>query len=156
MVLRWSGGFEIPAQMGIARRFRTRRRGLRSWVVDELPHYSGPIDPANRKTFGALLSLAGLASMALATALLLAALSTPALAVRLDGGGSFPPGSAAAVHTAQAEVIAAALLVVLATVLAFSTIAVRSAIGWRLIGGLTLVALVAAVPLLWFTFAMAF
>jgi hypothetical protein len=124
--------------------------------VDEPSRYSGPIDPANRNTFGALVSLVGLASMALATLLLLAALGTPALAVRLDGDGTFPPGSGAAVHTAQAEVIAAAALTVLATILAFTTVAFRSAIGWRLIGGLTLLALVAVVPLLWFTFALAF
>jgi hypothetical protein len=123
--------------------------------VDEVPHYSGPIDPANRNTFGALLSLVGLASMALAALLLLMALGTPALAVRLDGG-SFPPNSGAAVHTAQTEVIAAAALIILATVLALTTVGFRSAIGWRLVGGLTLLALIAVVPLLWFTFAMAF
>lgn len=93
--------------------------------------------------------------MALAILLLLMALGTPALAVRLDGG-FYPPDSSAAVHTAQTEVVGAAALIILATVLALTAVIVRSAIGWRLIGGLTLLALLVVVPLLWFTFTLAF
>jgi hypothetical protein len=105
--------------------------------VDEPPLYTGPIDPRNRSFLGACLSLVGLASMALATLLLLITVGSPALAFKLEAG-FYPPDSGSAVHSARTEVVVAAVLIVLSTVLALVAVIFRSAIGWRLIGGINL------------------
>ena len=123
--------------------------------MDEPSGYTGPLEAANRNIVAACLSLAGLGSMALATLSLVMALGDPALASRFDGG-SYPSGSGSEVHSAQTEVVAAVVLIVLATVLAGIAVAFRSALVWRLIAGISLLALVGVVPLLWFTFNLAF
>lgn len=98
-----------------------------------MPHYTGPIDPANRNIFGAFLSLAGLGTMMVATLLLLMAVSNPALAFKLETG-VFPPLSESAVQSARTEVVIAAVLVVLSTASALTAVVFRSTIAWRLIG----------------------
>ncbi len=123
--------------------------------VDEMPHYTGPIDPANRNIFGACLSLVGLGSMMIATLLLLMAESTPALAFRLEAG-FFPPLSESAVQSARTEVVIATVLIVLATVSAVTAVVFRSTVAWRLIGGVTLLALIVVGPLLWVCYDLAF
>ncbi|MCA2264719.1 hypothetical protein [Mycobacterium marseillense] len=123
--------------------------------MDEMPHYTGPIDPANRNIFGACLSLVGLGSMMIATLLLLMAESTPALAFRLEAG-FFPPLSESAVQSARTEVVIATVLIVLATVSAVTAVVFRSTVAWRLIGGVTLLALIVVGPLLWVCYDLAF
>jgi len=123
--------------------------------VDEMPHYTGPIDPANRNIFGACLSLVGLGSMMIATLLLLTAESTPALAFKLEAG-FLPPLSESAVQSARTMVVIAAALIVLSTVSALTALVFRSTIAWRLIGGVTLLALFVVGPLLWVCYDMAF
>ena len=123
--------------------------------MDEPSGYTGPLADANRNIVAACLSLAGLGSMALATVSLLMALGSPALASRFDAG-SYPPGSGSEVHSVQSEVVVAVVLIVLATVLAAIAVGFRSALVWRLIAGISLLALVGVVPLLWFTFTLAF
>lgn len=138
-------------------------RALRVWPgrspydleVDEMPRYTGPIDPANRNIFGACLSLAGLGLMMIATLLLLMAESTPALAFKLEAG-FFPPLSESAVQSARTEIIIAAVLIVLATMSAATAVVFRSTIAWRLIGGVTLLALIVVGPLLWVCCDIAF
>lgn len=120
-----------------------------------MPHYTGPIDPANRNIFGACLSLLGLGTLMLATLLLLMAGSNPALAFKLEAG-FFPPLSESAVQSARTEVVIAAVLIVLSTVSALTAVVFRSTIAWRLIGGLTLLALIVVGPLLWVCYDMAF
>ncbi|ASW88515.1 hypothetical protein MMARJ_36740 [Mycobacterium marseillense] len=120
-----------------------------------MPHYTGPIDPANRNIFGACLSLVGLGSMMIATLLLLMAESTPALAFRLEAG-FFPPLSESAVQSARTEVVIATVLIVLATVSAVTAVVFRSTVAWRLIGGVTLLALIVVGPLLWVCYDLAF
>lgn len=93
--------------------------------------------------------------MMLATLLLLVAESTPALAFRLETG-FFPPLSESAVQSARTEVVIAAVLVVLAAVSSLTAVVFRSTIAWRLIGGVTLLALVVVGPLLWVCYDMAF
>lgn len=120
-----------------------------------MPRYTGPIDPCNRNIFGACLSLVGLATMVLATLLLLIALSNPALAFRLEAG-FFPPLSESAVQSARTEVVVAAVLTVLSSASAVAAVIFRSTITWRLIGGVTLLALILVGPLLWVCYDMAF
>lgn len=123
--------------------------------VDEMPHYTGPIDPANRNIFGACLSLAGLGTMMIATLLLLTAESTPALAFKLEAG-FFPPLSESAVQSARTEVVIAAVLIVLSTAASLTAVVFRSTTAWRLIGGVTLLALIVVGPLLWVCYDLAF
>ncbi|OBJ23649.1 hypothetical protein [Mycobacterium sp. 1245801.1] len=123
--------------------------------MDEMPHYTGPIDPANRNIFGACLSLIGLATMILALLLLLTVSSNRALAFKLEAG-FFPPSSESAVQSARTEVVIAAVLIVLSTASAITAVIFRSTIAWRLIGGVTLLALLLAGPLLWVCYDMAF
>jgi hypothetical protein len=125
------------------------------WLVDEQPLYTGPLEPANRNILGACLSLVGLASLALTTILLLVALGSPALAFKMEAG-FYPPDSGSAVRSARSGIVTAAVLIVLSTVLAVSAVIFRSSIAWRLIGGITLLALIVAVPLLWFDYSLAF
>lgn len=125
------------------------------WVVDAMPHYTGPIDPRNRNIFGACLSLVGLATMMLALVLLVTVEGNPALAFKLEAG-FFPPLSDSAVQSARIEVVIAAVLTVLATVSAMTAVIFRSTIAWRLIGGVTLLALTLVGPLLWVCYDMAF
>ena len=120
-----------------------------------MPHYSGPINPGNRNTFGACLSLAGLGAMMLAILLLLIAASNRALAFKLEAG-FFPPLSEAAVQSARTEIVIAAVLTVLATASAATAVIFRSTIAWRIIGGVTLLALLLVGPLLWVCYDMAF
>lgn len=120
-----------------------------------MPHYTGPIDPRNRNIFGACLSLVGLATMVLALLLLLMAESNRALAFKLEAG-FFPPLSESAVQSARTEVVISAVLTVLSTASALAAVIFRSTIAWRLIGGLTLLALVLVGPLLWVCCDMAF
>lgn len=128
---------------------------LTIWIVDEMPHYTGPIDPRNRNIFGACLSLVGLATMMLAILLLLTATSNRALAFKLEAG-FFPPLSESAVQSARTEIIIAAVLTLLATASALTAVTFRSTTAWRLIGGVTLLALVLVGPLLWVCYDMAF
>ncbi|MDM4139690.1 MULTISPECIES: hypothetical protein [Mycobacterium] len=123
--------------------------------MDEMPHYTGPIDPANRNVFGACLSLFGLGTMMLALLLLLTAESNRAVAFRLEAG-FFPPLSESAVQSARTEIVIAAVLVVLSTASALTAVIFRSTIAWRLIGGVTLLALILVGPLLWVCYDMAF
>lgn len=123
--------------------------------MDEIPHYTGPIDPANRNAFGACLSLVGSVTMMLALILLLMATNNPALAFKLESG-FFPPLSEAAVQSARTEVVIAAVLTVLATASAVTAVIFRSRMAWRLIGGVTLLALILVGPLLWVCYDMAF
>jgi Na+/phosphate symporter len=120
-----------------------------------MPHYTGPIDPANRNVFGACRSLFGLGTMMLALALLLTAESNRAVAFRLEAG-FFPPLSESAVQAARTEIVIAAVLVVLSTASALTAVIFRSTIAWRLIGGVTMLALILAGPLLWVCYDMAF
>lgn len=120
-----------------------------------MPRYTGPIDPANRNIFGACVSLASLGLMMIATLLLLMAESTPALAFKLEAG-FFPPLSESAVQSARTEIIIAAVLIVLATISAATAVVFRSTIAWRLIGGVTLLALIVVGPLLWVCCDIAF
>lgn len=120
-----------------------------------MPHYTGPIDPANRNIFGACVSLAGMAAMMLALLLLLIAESNRALAIKLEVG-FFPPFSESAVQSARTEIVIAAVLTVLATASAVTAVIFRSTLAWRLIGGLTLLALILVGPLLWVCYDMAF
>ncbi|OBF62335.1 hypothetical protein A5753_15765 [Mycobacterium sp. 852002-51971_SCH5477799-a] len=123
--------------------------------MDEMPQYTGPIDPRNRNIFGACLSLVGLAAMMLALALLLIAESDRALEFKVQAG-FFPPLSEAAVQSARTEVVIAAVLMVLATASAVTAMTFRSTITWRIIGGVTLLALILVGPLLWVCYDMAF
>lgn len=123
--------------------------------MDEPPRYAGPLEAANRNILAACLSLVGLASLAVGTLMLLVALGSPALASRLDGG-FYPPGSGSEVHSAQAEVVVGAVSIVLSAVLAGIAVAFRSALVWRLIAAISLLALIVVVPLLWFAFTLAF
>ncbi|OBJ08939.1 hypothetical protein A5653_16295 [Mycobacterium colombiense] len=123
--------------------------------MDEMPEYTGPIDPRNRNIFGACVSLVGMAAMMLALLLLLIAESNRALAFKLKTG-FFPLFSESAVHSARTEVVIAAVLIVLATASAVTAVIFRSTITWRLIGGLTLLALILVGPLLWVCYDMAF
>ncbi|WP_142254508.1 hypothetical protein [Mycobacterium colombiense] len=123
--------------------------------MDDMPEYTGPIDPRNRNIFGACVSLAGLAAMMLALLLLLIAESNRALAFKLKTG-FFPLFSESAVQSARTEVVIAAVLIVLATASAVTAVIFRSTITWRLIGGLTLLALILVGPLLWVCYDMAF
>lgn len=120
-----------------------------------MPQYTGPIDPRNRNIFGACLSLVGLAAMMLALALLLIAESDRALEFKVQAG-FFPPLSEAAVQSARTEVVIAAVLMVLATASAVTAMTFRSTITWRIIGGVTLLALILVGPLLWVCYDMAF
>lgn len=120
-----------------------------------MPHYTGPIDPTNRNVFGACLSLIGLATMVLALLLLLTVANNRALAFKLEAG-FFPPLSESAVQSARTEVLFAAVLIVLSTASAVAAVIFRSSIAWRIIGGVTLLALVLAGPLLWVCYDMAF
>jgi|GEM_PF-4313326 len=132
-----------------------RRRSPYDLGVNEMPHYTGPIDPANRNIFGACMSLVGLGSMMIATLLLLTAESTPAVAFKLEAG-FLPPLSESAVQSARTMVVIAAVLIVLSTVSALTALVFRSTIAWRLIGGVTLLALFVVGPLLWVCYDMAF
>lgn len=123
--------------------------------MDELPQYTGPTDRRNRNIFGACVSLAGLAAMMLALLLLLIAENNRALAIKLEAG-FFPPFSEAAVQSARTEIVIAAVLTVLATASAVTAVIFRSTFAWRLIGGLTLLALILVGPLLWVCYDMAF
>jgi hypothetical protein len=134
---------------------RRRRPAPTIWVVDEIPHYTGPIDPRNRNIFGACLSLVGLATMVLALLLLLIAESNRALVFKLEAG-FFPPFSESAVQSARTEVVVAAVLTVLATASALTAVIFRSNFTWRLIGGVTLLTLILVGPLLWVCYDMAF
>lgn len=125
------------------------------WGVDEMPHYTGPIDPRNRNIFGACLSLVGLAAMMLALLLLLIAESTRALAFKLEAG-FFPPLSESAVQSARTEIVIATVLTVLATASAVTAVIFRSTITWRVIGGVALLAVILVGPLLWVCYDMAF
>ncbi len=120
-----------------------------------MPQYTGPIDPANRNIFGACLSLAGLGLMMLALLLLLMAESNRALAFKLEAG-FFPPMSEAAVQSARTEIVIAAVLTALSTAAAVTAVIFRSTIAWRIIGGVTLLALILVGPLLWVCYDMAF
>jgi hypothetical protein len=120
-----------------------------------MPHYTGPIDPANRNIFAACLSLAGLATMMLALLLLLTATSNRALAFKLEAG-FFPPLSESAVQSARTEIVIATVLTVLSTASSVTAVIFRSTIAWRLIGGVTLLALLLVGPLLWVCYDMAF
>lgn len=120
-----------------------------------MPQYTGPIDPRNRNIFGACVSLVGLAAMMLALLLLLIAESNRALAFKLQAG-FFPLFSESAVQSARTEIVIAAVLTVLATASAVTAVMFRSATAWRLIGGLTLLALILVGPLLWVCYDMAF
>lgn len=120
-----------------------------------MPQYTGPIDPRNRNIFGACVSLAGLAAMMLALLLLLIAENNRALAIKLEAG-FFPPFSEATVQSARTEIVIAAALTVLATASAVTAVIFRSTFAWRLIGGLTLLALILVGPLLWVCYDMAF
>lgn len=120
-----------------------------------MPQYTGPIDPANRNIFGACLSLAGLGLMMLALVLLRMAESNRALAFKLETG-FFPPMSEAAVQSARTEIVIAAVLIALSTAAAVTAVIFRSTIAWRIIGGVTLLALILVGPLLWVCYDMAF
>ena len=87
--------------------------------------------------------------------LLLMTVGSPALAFKLEAG-FYPPDSGSAVHSARTEVVVAAVLVVLSTVLALAAVIFRSAIAWRLIGGINLLALIVVIPLLLFAYSLAF
>lgn len=115
--------------------------------------YTGPLEPANRNILAACLSLAGLASLAIATLVLLNALVSPALAVKFENG-YYPPDSGSAVHSARTGVVGATVLIVLSTVLSGIAVIFRSAIVWRLIGGIPLLALIVVLPLLWFGYSL--
>lgn len=119
-----------------------------------MPHYTGPIDPANRNIFGACLSLVGLGSMMIATLLLLMA-EHSRVGVQTRSG-IFPPLSESAVQSARTEVVIATVLIVLATVSAVTAVVFRSTVAWRLIGGVTLLALIVVGPLLWVCYDLAF
>jgi hypothetical protein len=123
--------------------------------VDETPHYTGPITARNRNIFGACLSLIGLATMVLALLLLLVAAGNRALAFKLEAG-FFPPFSESAVEAARTEVVIAAVLAIMATALAVTAVVFRSSVTWRLIGGVTLLALILVGPPLWVCYDMAF
>lgn len=117
--------------------------------------YTGPLKPANRQILAACLSLAGLASLAIATLVLVNALGSPALAVTFENG-YYPPDSGSAVHSARTGVLAATVLIVLSTVLSGIAVIFRSAIVRRLIGGIALLALIVVLPLLWFVYSLVF
>ncbi|KBZ69553.1 hypothetical protein K875_00271 [Mycobacterium [tuberculosis] TKK-01-0051] len=87
--------------------------------------------------------------------LLLIAENNRALAIKLEAGFS-PPFSEAAVQSARTEIVIAAALTVLATASAVTAVIFRSTFAWRLIGGLTLLALILVGPLLWVCYDMAF
>lgn len=120
-----------------------------------MPHYTGPIDPANRNIFGACLSLLGLATMMLALLLSLTATNNRALAFKLEAG-FFPPLSESAVQSARTEIVIATVLTVLSTASAVTAVILRSTIAWRIMGGVTLLGLILVGPLLWACYDMAF
>ncbi|OBI39723.1 hypothetical protein [Mycobacterium colombiense] len=123
--------------------------------MDQMPRYTGPIDPRNRNIFGACLSLFGMAAMMVALLLLLTAESNRALAFKLETG-FFPMFSESAVQSARTEIIIATVSTVLATASAVTAVIFRSTTAWRLIGVLTLLALILVGPLLWVCYDMAF
>ncbi|KEF95036.1 hypothetical protein K883_05221 [Mycobacterium sp. TKK-01-0059] len=111
--------------------------------------------PPNRNLLGACLALLAMVVLALVILLLFNELSSPVFGVKL-GEGYFPDNSAAIVHSARIGVLTSTGLIVVATGLAASAVAVRPHPFLQVVAVLTLVSLIPLLLLLLFCYALAF
>lgn len=118
--------------------------------------YCGPAPkPPNRNLLGVCLVLLAMVVLALVILLLFKELSSPVFGVKLEEG-YYPDHSAAIVHSARIGVLASTWLIVVATGLAVSAVAVRPHPLLQVMGVLTLVSLIPVLLLLLFCYALAF
>ncbi|OBJ83242.1 hypothetical protein [Mycobacterium sp. 1245852.3] len=111
--------------------------------------------PPNRNLLGACLALLAMVVISLVILLLFKELSSPVFGVKLEEG-YYPDNSAAIVHSARIGVLASTWLIVVATGLAASAVAVRPHPFLQVMGVLTLMSLIPVLLLLLFCYGLAF
>lgn len=121
----------------------------------QLAPVPGPPRPRNRNACGAGLALLGMALMSLIALLLFNVLGSWVFAVKLEEG-VFPPNSDSVVRSGRVSVLAATVLIFVATGLAASSIAVRPHPFLQVIAALTLVLLIPVLLLIWLCYGLVF